>query len=52
MIPWWWLIIVSMLSGSGGLMLGAVCAAAGLADEKMEGMGKIDAETDEPNKVA
>jgi hypothetical protein len=49
MIPWWWLIIATMLSGSAGVVLGAICAAAGRADERME---KIGAEPDKPKKVA
>jgi hypothetical protein len=48
MIPWWWLIITAMLTGSGGLILGAVSAAAGRADEQMEGSD----ETDKPKKAA
>jgi hypothetical protein len=49
MIPLWWLIIAAMLSGSAGVVLGAVCAVGGRADEEMEQFGT---EAGKPKKVA
>jgi hypothetical protein len=54
MIPWWWLVIAVMLSGSAGVVIGTLIAAAGRADEQMEKemamMAEIEADISLSNK--
>lgn len=38
MVAWWWLIVVGLLFGTGGLFLGSASRLAGEADDRMEAM--------------
>jgi len=48
LVPWWWLVIVGMVTGSLGLLIGACCSASKRSDGWEEVVIKVNGS---PSKI-